>query len=107
MLLATTNFHSAEQPLNIAAVTASGATLLGYLQGIAGVVAAVLSAIWLTFQIVAAVQNQIDRRRLLRLRAVADVHAMNRADKVTQAIQEQPIVPVVVVPETAVDKKPA
>ena len=91
-----------EQTLSGAAVATTGAWLLGFLQGNMGWIASAFSAVWLALQIIISIQNQIDRRRLLRLQAVQDIHTMRREDAVSAAIETKPIVPVVVLPATTV-----
>lgn len=87
--------------LNTTAIASTSATLLGWLQGISAVIASVFTVIWLGLQIAKGIQDQVDRRRRRRLQAVQDVHAMHRADAMTAAIIEKPVIPVVVVPATS------
>lgn len=84
--------------LNTTAVAGTSATLLGWLQGVSAVIASVFTVIWLGLQIARGVQDQIDRRRRRRLQAVQDTHQMLRADAITAAIIDKPIIPVIVTP---------
>lgn len=95
-----------EHILSTTAVGATVASIMGWLQGNLSILASLLSVVWLGIQIIFAIQNQNDRRRLLRLQAVQDTHAMARADAVTAAIQEKPVVPVVIVSEPSSLTKP-
>lgn len=85
-----------EHALSLTAITAAFANFFGWLQGNVGFLASFLSVCWLAMQMVFAIQNQIDRRRHLRLQAVQDTHTMLRADAVTAALQEAPVASVVV-----------
>ena len=77
---------AAPNVLNAAAVAAPAATILGWLQGNIGMVASALSAIWIGLQIIVVIQNQIDRRRMAKLRDKEQVHATIRADGLASAI---------------------
>jgi len=92
---------SSEHLLSYAAVGTTVASITGWIQGNISVLASALSVVWLTFQIILAVQNQIDRRRMLRLQAVSDTHAMNRADAITRAVVEKEVPVVAVVAPVA------
>lgn len=95
-----------EHIISTAAVGTTAANVMGWLQGNLATLASLMSVIWLGTQIVFAVQNQIDRRRMLRLQMIQDTHTMLRADAVTAAIQEKPVIPVVAVPLDAAPKPP-
>lgn len=92
------NQSHTETGLSLTAVAGTGATVMHYLPDMLATMASLFTILWLGLQITIAIQNQVDRRRRRRLQAVQDVHTMQRADAMTQAILEKPVIPVVVVP---------
>ena len=59
---------------------------MGWLHDDIATVGTTMSSIWLAYQMVKAIQDQIDRRRARRLQAVQDVHTMVRADAMTALV---------------------